>query len=426
MNCPSPRENNTLLPPSPPAPLSDVTVLDATTALAGPYATLILAGLGARVIKIENPAGGDSCRHNPPYLGAGGLRLTRESADDVSVSSLNRLRNKLGVTLNLKHPGARDVFVDLARRSDVLVENFSRGVLDRLGVGYAFAHQVNPKLVYCSISGFGSTGGSDDGKAMDTIIQALSGVMYTSGQAGDPPVRVGFPIADLASPLFGVIGVLAALHQARATGMGQHVDVSMLGALTSLITDEPFDALRPFGVPTRTGLTMPRLAPFGVYKATDGFVAICAFTDPFAHALFRAMADPDVARDPRFGTRDMRVRHAGEMDACVERWTSARRVADILTTLETEQVPCAEVRDPSQAIRDPRVVDRGDTVPLTHPVHGRVADIYGTGIPVTFSEASAGFDKPAPGLGEHNQQVYGEWLGYSAERLDQLRADGVI
>ena len=408
------------------SPLFDVTVLDATTALAGPYATLILAGLGARVIKIENPAGGDSCRHNPPYLGAGGLRLTRESADDVSVSSLNRLRNKLGVTLNLKHPGARDVFVDLARRSDVLVENFSRGVLDRLGVGYAVAHQVNPKLVYCSISGFGSTGGSDDGKAADTIIQALSGVMYTSGQAGDPPVRVGFPIADLAAPLFGVIGVLAALHQARQTGVGQHVDVSMLGALTSLITDEPFDALRPFGVPTRTGLTMPRLAPFGVYKATDGFVAVCAFTDPFARALFRAMADPDVAGDPRFATRDMRVRHAGELDARVERWTSARRVADILTTLETEQVPCAEVREPSQAIRDPRVVDRGDTVPLAHPVHGRVADIFGTGMPVTFSEASAGFDKPAPGLGEHNQQVYGEWLGYSAERLDQLRADGVI
>jgi crotonobetainyl-CoA:carnitine CoA-transferase CaiB-like acyl-CoA transferase len=408
------------------APLSDITVLDLTTALAGPYATLLLAGLGARVIKIENPIGGDSCRHNPPYVGAGGLRLAREAPDDMSVSSLNRLRNKLGVTLNLKHPDARHVFLDLARRADVLVENFSRGVLDRLGVGYAFVHEVNPRLVYCSISGFGSTGGADDGKAMDTIIQALSGVMYTSGLASDPPVRVGFPIADLTSPLFGVIGVLAALHQARATGAGQHVDVSMLGALTSLITDEPFDALRPFGVPTRTGPTMPRLAPFGVYGATDGYVAICAFTDPFAHALFRAMGEPGLRDEPRFGTRDMRVRHASEMDACVERWTSARRVADILTTLETEQVPCAEVRDPAQAIRDPRVVERGDTVPLAHPVHGRVADIYGTGLPVTFSEASSGFDRPAPTLGQHNQEVYGQWLGYSAERLDELRASGVI
>ncbi|MFI5051274.1 MAG: CaiB/BaiF CoA transferase family protein [Gaiellales bacterium] len=408
------------------APLSDITVLDVTTALAGPYATLLLAGLGARVIKIENPAGGDSCRHNPPYLGAGGLRLAREAADDISVSALNRLRNKLGVTLNLKHPAAREVFAELARRADILVENFSRGVLDRLGVGYAFVHDVNPRLVYCSISGFGSTGGADDGKAMDTIIQALSGVMYTSGQAADPPVRVGFPIADLVSPLFGVIGVLAALHQARTTGVGQHVDVSMLGALTSLITDEPFDALRPFGVPTRTGPTMPRLAPFGVYGATDGYVAICAFTDPFAHALFRAMDQPGLRDDSRFATRDMRVRHAREMDACVEQWTRARSLADILATLEQEQVPCAEVREPSQAIRDPRVVDRGDTVPLEHPVHGRVAYIYGPGLPFTFSEATAGFFRPAPGLGQHNHEVYGDLLGYSRQRLDELKASGVI
>ena len=408
------------------APLADITVLDLTTALAGPYATLLLAGLGARVIKIENPAGGDSCRHNPPYVGAGGLRLARETPDDMSVSSLNRLRNKLGVTLNLKHPAAREVFRDLACRADILVENFSRGVLDRLGVGYAFVHEANPRLVYCSISGFGSTGGADDGKAMDTIIQALSGVMYTSGQAEDPPVRVGFPIADLTSPLFGVIGVLAALHQAQATGQGQHVDVSMLGALTSLITDEPFDALRPFGVPTRTGPTMPRLAPFGVYGALDGYVAICAFTDPFAHALFKAMDQPELREDARFATRDMRVRHANEMDARVEAWTRTRTVAAVLAKLEQDQVPSAEVRDPATAIRDPRVVERGDTVPLAHPVHGRVADIYGTGLPVTFSEASAGFHRPAPMLGQHNQQVYGEWLGYSDQRLDELRGSGVI
>jgi CoA:oxalate CoA-transferase len=416
------------VPPAtgPRAPLSDITVLDVTTALAGPYATLLLAGLGARVIKVENPVGGDSCRNNPPYVGIDGVRLTRESPDDMSVSSLNRLRNKLGVTLNLKHQGAREVFRDLVTTADVLVENFSRGVLDRLGVGYAFARDANPRLVYCSITGFGSTGETDDGKAADIIIQALSGVMYTSGRANDPPVRVGFPIADVTSPLFAVIGVLAALHHVRVTGVGQHVDISMLGALTSLLTDEPFDALRPFGVPTRTGPTMPRLAPFGVYRASDGYVAICAFTDPFAHGLFRAMADADVSADPRFATRDQRVRHATEVDACVERWTSARSVNAILAALEREHVPCAEVRDPSQAIRDPRIVDRADTVPLEHPTHGRVADLYGTGLPVTFSETRAGFTQAAPTLGQHNQQVYGELLGYSPARIDQLRADGVI
>jgi crotonobetainyl-CoA:carnitine CoA-transferase CaiB-like acyl-CoA transferase len=408
-----------------PGPLTGVTVIDITTALAGPYATLVLAGLGARVIKVENPAGGDTCRHNPPYVGEDGVRLARQSADDMSVSSLNRLRNKLSVTLNLKHPRGRDVLRDLLVGADVLVENFSRGVLDRLGVGYAWARGVNPRLVYCSITGFGSAGDDDSGKAADTIIQALSGVMYTSGREGEPPVRVGFPLADLTAPLFGVVGVLAALHQARTTGLGQHVDVSMLGALTSLLTDEPFDALKPFGVPTRTGPTMPRLSPFGVFKATDGYVAICAFTDPHAHALFVAMGAPELCEDPRSATRDGRVRHAQVVDARVEAWTSARTVGQVLVALEPHRVPCAPVRQLSDAIRDPRVMSRGDTVPLSHPTFGQVADLIGTGLPVTFSNAAAGFQHSAPTLGQHNLDVYGG-LGYSENRIADLRRDGVI
>src|SRR5262245_56487739 len=262
-------------------PLEHITVLDVTTALAGPFATLVLAGLGARVIKVENPVSGDTSRNNAPYLGVNGPTLTRQHADDVSISSINRLRNKLGVTLNLKHPQARDVFADLVAKSDVLVENFSFGVLDRLGVGYDFARTINPRIVFCSITGFGTTGDGGPGKAMDTIIQALSGVMQTSGGPDDPPVRVGFPVADLGAPLFGVVGILAALHQAQRTGTGQHVDISMLGTVTSLLADEPFDALSRCGVPVRTGPTSPRLTPFGVYRARDGHVAICAPTDAF-------------------------------------------------------------------------------------------------------------------------------------------------
>src|ERR1700683_584655 len=163
-------------------PLEDLTVLDLTTALAGPFATLLLAGLGAKVIKIENPiGGGDTCRSNAPYLGSEGGTLARQHEDDVSVSARNRLRNKLGVTLNLKHAEARRVYADLVKTADVVVENFSRGTLDRLGGGYKFAQEVNPRVVYCSITGFGSEGEAGSGKAMDTIIQALSGVMMTSG-----------------------------------------------------------------------------------------------------------------------------------------------------------------------------------------------------------------------------------------------------
>ena len=231
-------------------PLEGITVLDLTTALAGPYATFLLAGLGARVIKIENPAGPDTCRSNAPYLSADGPHLTRQHPDDISVSAINRLRNKQAVTLNLKHPGSRAVFEKLVAKADMLVENFARGVLDRLGAGYADVHRMNPRLLYCSITGFGSQGEGGSGKAMDAIIQALSGAMMTSGSAGDPPVRMGVPFADLCTPLFGVIGLLAALHQSQRTGMGQHVDVSMLGVMTSLVACEPFDLLEQLRGPS--------------------------------------------------------------------------------------------------------------------------------------------------------------------------------
>lgn len=411
------------------APLADLTVLDLTTALAGPFATLLLAGLGARVIKIENPiGGGDSCRSNAPYLGSEGGTLARRHEDDISVSALNRLRNKLAVTLNLKHPDGCAVYADLVRRADVIVENFSRGTLERLGVGYPFAQQINPRIVYCSITGYGSEGdtGTGTSKAMDAIIQALSGVMMTSGGPNDPPVRIGVPFADLTAPLFGVIGVLAAIHQAQRTGIGQHVDVSMLGVMTMLVSGEPFDLLERCGVPQRTGRTVPRLAPFGMYRTQDGYVTICAPMESFAHALFQAIDRPDLIDDPRFAKRDDRVINVAELDAIIEAYTSARTSAEVIATLDRYEVPSAEVRNPEEAVRDPRIVSRGETVPLTHPKYGNVEDVYGMGLPIKFSRAEAGFDQPPPGLGEHNRDVYGEMLGYSPERIEELKARQVI
>ena len=307
-------------------PLEGITVLDLTTALAGPYATFLLAGLGARVIKIENPSGPDTCRSNAPYLSADGPHLTRQHPDDISVSAINRLRNKQAVTLNLKHPEARAIFEKLVAKADMLVENFARGVLDRLGAGYTAVHRMNPRLLYCSITGFGSQGEGGSGKAMDAIIQALSGAMMTSGAAGDPPVRMGVPFADLCAPLFGVIGLLAALHQTQRTGMGQHVDVSMLGVMTSMVACEPFDLLELCGVPQRTGQTVPRLAPFGVYPTADGYVAICAPTDVFAAALFNAIGRPELNADEAYRTRDARVRNVAEVDQIVTDFTRGRSI----------------------------------------------------------------------------------------------------
>ncbi len=409
-----------------PRPLEDVTVLDLTTALAGPFATLLLAGLGARVIKIESPTSPDTCRENAPYLGAEGATLARRHPDDISISALNRLRNKQGVTLNLKNPEAQPIFADLLRKADIVVENFSRGTIDRLGAGYDFAREVNPRIVYCSISGFGNESAAGSGKAADAIIQALSGLMLTSGNAGDPPVRIGVPFADLSAPLFGVIGLLAALLQARRTGMGQHVDVSMLGVLTMLVASEPFDVLERCGVPARTGQTAPRLAPFGIYPARDGYLAICAFTEAFAKNLFVAIGRPELTTDARFANRDARVTNVAEVDRIVEEFTRAHSVKEAVATLEQAGVPAAEVRDPTTAVRDPRVVARGETMPLVHPKFGAADDVYGMGLPLKFSGAWTGFDEPPPAVGEHNNAVYGDLLGYSTEQIERLRAEKII
>lgn len=404
-------------------PLDGITVLDLTIALAGPYATQLLAALGATVIKIENPAGGDPARGNAPYLGRHGLSLARRDAEDVSVSMLERGRNKLSVTLNLKHPTGREIFLELARRADAVVENFSAGTADRLGVGYEVVRAVNERVVYTSISGFGA---GRPGKGMDTIFQALSGLMLMAGVEGDPPVRSGVPFGDLVGPLFAVIGTLAALQQRERTGRGQRIDVSLLGALTALAATEPWETMERAGIPMRTGNTVPRLAPFGIFPTSDGYIALCAPTEAFARGVLAAIGRAELAEDERFASRDARVAHARELHGEIERWTRTRPTAAAVAALEEAGVPVAVVRGPAEAVRDPAVRERGETVPLVHPELGELGDVIGSGFPVRFSEARVGYHRPAPRLGEHNEAVYGELLGFDAERLATLRSEGVI
>ena len=410
-----------------PGPLAGLTVLDLTLALAGPYATFLLASLGARVIKIENPASPDHCRENAPFIGRNGVSLGRSAPDDVSVAALNRLRGKYAVTLNLKQPGSRDVFADLLRQADVVVENFSPGTLDRLGIGYEFAKAENPRIVYCSISGYGADQATTGtGKAMDAIVQALSGLMMTSGAPADPPIRVGVPFADLCAPAFAVVGILAALRQRDVTGAGRHVDVSMLGVLTSLVAAEPFDVLEACGLPQRTGRMMPRLTPFGVYESADGYLALCAPTDQFARGVFLAIGRPDLERDPKFATRDARVANMDAVNGHIETFTRARPTAELVALFERHGVPAAPVRSPAEAVRDPRVLARGETQPIEHPDFGRVADVIGPGLPIRFAGAPAAAARPAPAVGQDNALVYRDWLGYSADTLERLRAAGNI
>jgi CoA:oxalate CoA-transferase len=408
-------------------PLEGKTVIDLTTALAGPYATLLLAGLGARVIKVENPSrGGDSSRNNSPYLTANGLSRRRTSPDDMSVSMLSRGRGKESVTLNLKHPESKQVYFDLARNADIVVENYSAGVTERLGIDYKATQAVNDRIIYTSISGFGAQGVDGDGKAMDTIIQALSGVMMTAGEPGDPPVRFGLPIGDLVAPLFAVIGTLSAVLHAERTGEGQHVDVSMLGSLTSLIACEPFEALESVGFPLRTGALVPRLAPFGTFRTQDGWFAICAPTDDFARGTLAAIGRPELADSTSFGTRDARVANADELHGMIAEWAAGRTLAEALSALDVNSVPVAPVRDTTQAVRDEIVTRRGEVTPLVHPQFGHHEGLYGSGVPVVFSRSRADLSAPAPGLGQHTETVLRDLLGYDDDRVEKLRETGAL
>jgi CoA:oxalate CoA-transferase len=408
------------------APLAGKTVVDLTTALAGPYATLLLAGLGARVIKVENPTrGGDSARNNSPYVTAEGLSVRRSSDEDMSVSMMLRGRAKESVTLNLKHPESRQVLFDLIAEADILVENYSAGVTARLGIDYARVRHLNEKLVYTSISGFGAGTDSGDRKAMDTIVQALSGIMMTAGEPGQPPVRFGLPIGDLSAPLFAVIGTLAAVLHAEQSGQGQHVDVSMLGALTSLVACEPFDAFESVGLPLRTGAYVPRLAPFGTFRAADGYFAICAPTDQFAAGVLRAIDRPDLLESADFGTRDARVANADRLHGLIAGWAAERPLDEVLAALECHGAPAAPVRSTAEAVRDPLVISRGEVVPLAHPNFGHFDGLFGSGMPIVFSGSRTCMDAPAPHLGEHTDTVLGE-LGYDAARIEGLRSAGVL
>lgn len=406
-------------------PLEGLTVIDLTRALAGPYCTMLLAGLGAKVIKVEEPKGGDLARENSPYVGREGVVVERKHDDDISISHLTRARGKYGVSLDLKTEAGREVFFDLVRQADVVVENFTAGTADRLGIGYQPCKAINPRVVYASLSGFGAT--DRDGKAMDVIIQALSGAMFTSGEPGHPPVRIGIPIADMLAPVFTVIGILAAIEQRHTTGIGQHVDVSMLGALTSFVAIENWSAMAAAGMPARTGLTVQRLSPFGVFECADGYVAVVAVHEPLARGLFAAMGQPELSDDPRFANRDARVANATELEARINAWSRQLPMVEVLRKLEAQKVPVAPVRHPEDALVDPRVVARAETMAVKHPTYTSAIDLRTAGIPIQFSGATTGFDEALPvHIGEHNAMILKGLLGYDDARLEALAAAGAI
>lgn len=405
-------------------PLEGIRVIDMTVALAGPYASMLLGGLGAEVIRIEAPGGSDLGRSNPPFMGPDGVKFGQQGADDVSLTLLNRARNKMSTTLNVKDPEGQALLAQLVRKSDVLIENLSEGATERLGIDYPRIRDINKSIIYASIKAFGEPSKYKNLKGMDILVQALSGLMEVTGEESGPPMRCGLPVADLLAPIYMVNGILSALIYRGKTGKGQKIQVSMLDCLSSWVAEEHFDVLAQAGFRMRTGNNHERLVPFGTYQCLDGYIAIAAVHPDWFGGLLDAMGKSELKQDPRFADRGSRMNHAADLNAMISSWTRDKTVAAVEQNLVQERgVPAARVRTPLEMLQDEDLLHNGAITRLQTPDGGSA---MGMGLPIRFSECQAQFDVPAQALGQSNASVYGEILGISSADIKRLESKGVI
>lgn len=406
--------------------LTGIRIIDVTSFLSGPYGTQILAGLGAEVIKVEMPQGGDPARISPPFAGPQGAKDRPQTEDDLSFGFLKRNRNKKSVAIDLKKEAGKELFLEMVRQADVVVENFRPGTMAKLGLSYDKLREVNPKIIYCSLSGFGLSGAYSDMPAFDIVIQAMSGLMSINGDPASPPMKAGLTLGDLAGGLYSVIGIMAALRYRELTGEGQLVEVSMLDSLMSLLMDEAPDFWAKQGVSPRMGNRLLRLTPFNSYQAEDGWLVIAGGNDAHWQKILEAIDRHDLKEEPRYLKQADRTANADEVDQIIGDWTGSRSVAEAVATLQQLGIPCAPVKDISQVLED-KVLreERKVLVDVNHPTAGKIAEFQTYDIPVKFSQDEAKLTKPAPVLGEHTRAILAD-LGISEARLETLAAEGVI
>ncbi len=400
-------------------PLEGVRVLDLTRALAGPFCTMMLGDLGADVIKVERPGRGDESRGwGPPFVGRPYGPYPGESAYFIAAN-----RNKRSVTVNLKRPEGQEIVRRLAAISDVLVENFRTGVLDGMGLGYEDLQTVNPRLVYCSISGYGRTGPYAERPGYDFIIQAEGGMMGITGPEEGPPCRVGVPIVDITAGMFAATAILAALHARDRTGKGQLVDVSLLDAQVALLTNVGSNYLVGGTPPRRLGNAHPNIAPYEAFRARDRWFALAAANERQWATLCQAIGRPDLKDDPRFATNEARVSNRPELVSVLSEVFVSRDADDWLQMLQEAGLPCGPINTVPEVFDHPQVLDRDLILEVEHASAGPVRLI---GFPYKLSATPAAIRRPPPLLGEHTEEVLVEMLGYSAEEVASLRAEEVI
>jgi len=394
-------------------PLDDVRVLDLTHIYNGPYGTLMLALMGAEVIKVE-----------PPQIGENVRRIFKIRGSEESYPYLMLNSNKKGVTLNLKTERGRELFKELAKQSDVVVENFAVGVLDKLGLGYDVLKELHPGLIYASSSGFGRSGPYREYPAYDPIIQAMVGIMSVTGFPENPPVKAGPPVLDIMGGIHLCAGVLAALHMRDRTGVGTIVETSLYDAAIGPLISQ-FSSHFVNGITGRWGNTAPGriLSPYNCYKAKDGYVLLLVADDGKWRAFCHAIGQSELLDDPRFATLADRAKHFDELDTIVGEWVAQRPRQEVVETLASADVTCGIVQEVPEVLQDPHLRARGTLQDITHPTVGKVTVV---GSPVRFGEEPPTIDAPSPTLGQHNDLIYGKLLGLSDREIASLKDQGVI
>lgn len=391
--------------------LDGIVVLDLSRVLAGPYCSMILSDMGAEIIKLEVPGTGDDTRGFPPFK------------NGKSGYFMNMNRNKKGITLNLKK--GKDIFLDLVKKADILIENYRPGTMEKLGIGYEELKKVNPKLVYGCISGFGHYGPYSRRPGYDIVGQAMSGIMSVTGWPDGEATRAGAPVSDTVAGISLVAGVLGALHYAQKTGIGQKVDIALVDSLISVMQIINQIYLIGERLPGRMGNAYESTAPYDTFPTKDGqYVVIGVANDKFWRQLCEMMGRPELIDHPDMAKNGDRVKNRDKIKPIVVEWTLTKTAKELVDKLLEAGLPTAPIYDVRQVTEDPHIAGAREMfVEIGDPDVGKIKV---TNSHIKMSETKPGFRSPAPSLGQHNDEIYGGLLGYPAEKLAQMRADGII
>ncbi len=395
-----------------PKPLEDIKVVDLTRVLAGPYCTMLLADMGADVVKVERPGSGDDTRaYGPPFVNG-------ESAYFMSVN-----RNKRSVTLNLKDEQGQRILGRLLETADVVVENFRPGQMESFGFGYETAKVVNPRLIYCSISGYGHTGPNAKLAGYDLIIQGEGGIASLTGDADGPPYKVGTSQADIVAGMMAFQGILLALLARTQTGGGQKIDIGMLDCQVALLTYQAGIYFATGESPTRAGNRHPTISPYETFPCRDGYLNLACGNDSLWRSFCAVAGLEALANDQRFRKNSDRVRNGEQLRALLEPVMKQKTIQEWINTLRPRGIPCGGIQSVKEVCDHPQVLAREMVIELEHPKAG---PIRMTGVPIKLSDTPGAVDSPPPVLGEHTAEVMSDWLHMSAAELDNLYQAGVV